>query len=354
MKFIIKEIQYASNTQRTAGIKARDDVEAVLVKNGYKMLVIDKNIDKSSLGLSSLSFHKATLNAWKDIFKEGGIKSGDEVVVQFPAINHSLFLANFFKSCVKNNIKITLLIHDMEILRAAARETTKFTRKIRINLEEKRMLKIADRIIVHNEKMKNKLLEMGFSADKLVNLEIFDYLIDDNGMEYKNSSCTKNDPVIIAGALRRHKVGYVYELPENIQFNLYGVGYEEQEQDNINYLGSFPSDDLPFELVGSFGLVWDGITSKTCAGTFGEYLRINNPHKTSLYLASGIPVIIWKEAALAEFIEKNKCGITVNSLHEIADRINLMTDEEYKEIKNNTLKIAPKLREGFYVKKAVE
>ena len=32
MKYIVREIQYCSNTQRTAGIKARDDVEAVVRK----------------------------------------------------------------------------------------------------------------------------------------------------------------------------------------------------------------------------------------------------------------------------------------------------------------------------------
>ena len=65
------------------------------------------------------------------------------------------------------------------------------------------------------------------------------------------------------------------------------------------------------------------MSSETCKGSFGEYLRINNPHKTSLYLASGIPVIIWSKAALAEFIEKNKCGITVDSLYEIADKLKI-------------------------------
>ncbi|NRO11242.1 Beta-1,6-galactofuranosyltransferase WbbI [Lactobacillus helveticus] len=48
----------------------------------------------------------------------------------------------------------------------------------------------------------------------------------------------------------------------------------------------------------------------------GNYLRYNDPHKLSLYLASGIPVIIWKKAAEAKFVEENKVGITVDSLED--------------------------------------
>ena len=34
--------------------------------------------------------------------------------------------------------------------------------------------------------------------------------------------------------------------------------------------------------------MWDGPSPDTCAGVYGAYLRYNNPHKTSLYLAAGL------------------------------------------------------------------
>ena len=76
-------------------------------------------------------------------------------------------------------------------------------------------------------------------------------------------------------------------------------------------------------------------STATCTGVYGEYLRINNPHKTSLYLASEIPVIIWKEAALAKFIVDNKCGIAVDSLEDIKQALQDLSEEEYNEMKNN-------------------
>ena len=100
-------------------------------------------------------------------------------------------------------------------------------------------------------------------------------------------------------------------------------------------------------------MIWDGDSSKECSGVYGEYLKYNNPHKTSLYLSSGMPIIIWREAALAEFVDKNKLGIVVDNLSQIKPILDKMTKEEYQEIKSNTIKIAHKLRSGFYIKKAI-
>lgn len=91
-----------------------------------------------------------------------------------------------------------------------------------------------------------------------------------------------------------------------------------------------------------------------CTGVYGDYLKINNPHKTSMYLAAGIPVIIWEEAALANFIKKNHCGITIKSTDEIRNIIDNMLDEEYETLKANACKIGGKLRRGYFLKSAMK
>ena len=73
-----------------------------------------------------------------------------------------------------------------------------------------------------------------------------------------------------------------------------------------------------------------------------------------MYLASGIPVIIWKEAAIAKFIEENNAGVVVDSLVEIENVLNNITEKEYAQIKKNVEQIGMKLREGYYYKKALE
>ena len=139
-----------------------------------------------------------------------------------------------------------------------------------------------------------------------------------------------------------------------VMWNLYGIGYEQTNYKNVHYCGSFMPEELPFVLKGSFGLVWDGPSSESCIETYGEYLRVNNPHKTSLYLASGIPVVVWSEAAIASFIKENNCGILVSNLSELPELLSKITVDEYELMKKSTEIIGERLRQGFYTKQAVK
>ena len=107
-------------------------------------------------------------------------------------------------------------------------------------------------------------------------------------------------------------------------------------------------------MQGGFGLVWDGDSSDTCSGMYGEYLKINNPHKASLYLASNFPIIVWRQSALADFVIRNNCGIIIDSLYEIAGILESMNEEKYQQLLDNCKKIGEKIRQGNYLKKALE
>ena len=67
-----------------------------------------------------------------------------------------------------------------------------------------------------------------------------------------------------------------------------------------------------------------------------------------------VETILSKEGYKKITIEKNKCGITVDSLYEIADKLKSMTDKEYEDIKKNVQAISPKLKNGYYTKKSIE
>ena len=241
------------------------------------------------------------------------------------------------------------------ILRISKRKDVSLAKRVRLRIEEKNTLLCATKIIAHNDSMKKFLSDMGVEEKRIRVLEIFDYLI--LGFSEESLRCSDNkrtDPVIIAGNLRKHKAEYAYHLPQIPRFNLYGVGYETTPQSNIDYKGSFNPNELVYAMDGSFGLVWDGKSAQTCMGVYGDYLRINNPHKTSLYLAAEKPVIIWKEAALANFVKQNHCGILISSLDEIAEAIKQLSDTEYRKIQQSTQEIGKKVRNGYYLKKAVK
>ncbi|HBO88493.1 MAG TPA: galactofuranosyltransferase, partial [Streptococcus sp.] len=118
-------------------------------------------------------------------------------------------------------------------------------------MEEQTVLETVDGIIVHNDSMRSHI-QKHIKNSNIVNLDIFDYLIsDENLLEKKQYSLEK--PLIIAGNLRPHKAGYVYKLPNDLMFNLYGVGFESTKVlENINYLGSFETDNLIEIMDGSF------------------------------------------------------------------------------------------------------
>ena len=107
-------------------------------------------------------------------------------------------------------------------------------------------------------------------------------------------------------------------------------------------------------LEGSFGLVWDGDSSKTCSGVFGEYLRYNNSHKASLYLASGFPIIVWGQSALANFVLEKECGISVESLLDLEEVLEHLSQEKYQDLVKNAKSVGQKIREGSYLLSALQ
>lgn len=355
MIYYAKEIHEEEILNKTAGVKARDDVNAIFARKGWKEIVVPSICSERSelSSFAKILMHYKTAMLWRK--KTAELGSGDYLFIQFPIMEHSLLFGKVVKELSLRGVMIVLIVHDLDSVRIGNMKDVSLARKYRIKKEEEETLLRVHKIIVHNDKMRNVFLELGYDADKLLVLEIFDYLIDDNIFEkMDDSKINKQGPVIVAGNLRKHKAGYAYVLPKECNYNLYGVGYDEIPMNNVAYLGSFSPDELPVHLSGSFGLVWDGPSANTCEGAFGEYLRINNPHKTSLFLASGIPVVIWSEAALAEFVERNNCGMVVSSLYEIKDRIDSLSDEEYSSMKYNAKNIAQALRNGQFLSKVAE
>lgn len=316
-----------------AGHKAPSDVATIAADNGYMILSIVRGTVRYG--------QKQTEKEWIKACEE--ITDNAVVLVQFPIIDISggIYRLNELKD--KKHINIICVVHDIEILRRNVRDDY---------IEQYNMLQtLADIWIVHNTKMKEFLVSKGFPEDKIVSLEIFDYLIGDSPEVKKDSG------VIVAGNLDIGKSEYIYHLSEigDVKFNLFGANYSDNDHyDNISYFGTFLPDELIKNLQGKYGLVWDGNSLDTCSGLTGEYLKINNPHKLSLYLAIGLPVIIWDEAAEADFVLKEHVGITVKSLYELSDKLSKVSDCDYDNMKHNAQIVGARLRNGEYMTKAIK
>ena len=346
MKYFLKEEFLKDSGARNAGNKARNDVEEIVKREGYQPLLLTVE-DWYQMGTVKAQQHKA--KALAQAFSQ--LKSGDQLLIQFPMLHHSFFTTRLVRKIQRRGVQVYFIIHDLEALRYANLDTVPLKHKIRVHLQESSLLKVADGVIAHNPIMKSVLLEKGLPEHKLVSLEIFDYLIPNY---QEKDGLSKGQPIIVAGNLAQEKAGYLYQLPARPAYNLYGVGFDEKRAlANETYFGSFLPDELPAALEGGFGLVWDGDSAQTCSGVFGEYLRYNNSHKASLYLASGFPLVVWKQSALSHFVLEKGCGIAVESLHDLKVTIDKLSDADYQNLVDNAKRVGQEIRDGHYLKTAL-
>lgn len=321
-----------------AGSKARIDCEDIM--KAFKCEPIDFYLGGRKIYYMSI---------FKRILECKKLNSGDTLIIQYPY--YFKYWDNFFsilQKLRKRNIKVVAIIHDVLSLRPS-------DKKISIK-EEMEIFNNFDAIISHNEEMSKFLRDNGVKS-KIVDLEIFDYLI--NKPEAYEVKDFKN--IHIAGNLSSNKSKYIYDeefKDIKSKIYLYGPNFEVENIDltnsNIQYKGCFKPEDLGKEIKEGFGLVWDGTSVNTCDGAIGEYLKYNNPHKTSMYLSIGMPIIVWEKAAISKFIKKYNLGISIKSLKDIDSILNKMTITEYLEIKKNCEEMGKKIRNGYFLQTALK
>lgn len=321
----------------TAGNKARTDTVNVLLKAGYKhiSLFTSKNAKPiiliQMIGALIRTITKANKN--------------DIVFIQYPyypaVVNKSLISMLSFGRRIKR-YKVCLLIHDSVGLRNENNSSGILNNNI-LNKEVK-LIDKADFIVSHNNSMNKAFKEVG-GKKRYFTLGPFYYLYEGPMSRIIHN---KKPTICIAGNLSNEKCGYVYKLDQikNCNFNLYGIGYSGVESENISYKGSFSPEDLIQHLEGNYGLVWDGDMLDTCNGVFGRYLKYNNPHKFSLYIAAGLPVIVWKESALAYYVKEKGIGICVGSIQELESTITNIDNETYDKMINNVIKYREQITNG--------
>lgn len=341
MKYSNYLISEDNGNNNHAGSKARNDIDYFLKENVSEILRVEKFFNSNGIINKVKILCKMTIDWSKIIYK---IDPKSNIVIQYP-LESPKEIVNFFIKMTKKvkDAKLIAVIHDLESLRFDSKRKK----------SEIEYLNEYNYIIAHNKSMKQYLVNQGIDENKLITLGIFDYKADE--INKKNRNLTNE--IAIAGNLSSDKSGYVYALGKfglNLKFNLYGPNYKEYKNDNLKYFGQFPPEKLPKNLQGSFGLVWDGSEINDCVGITGEYLKYNNPHKVSLYIVSNLPIIIWKKAAMADFVVKEKIGIAVDSLEDIYDEISKLKEEDYQNMINNINNIANRLKKGYYINNAVK
>lgn len=283
-----------------------------------------------------------------------------------------------FYSIPENHIKIKLLkklqkikgyqiicfINDLNAFRYGNLESPEVQARMR---EEAAVIGMADHVLIPNKNTAELLQKNGVSSH-LVPVGVWDYLmtpvqeqklsaVQGEAVDGKMLVAEREIRIAFAGNLNKSDFLFHMKLPENsrIKLELWGK-LDEAKKDKLptfcEYHGVLAADEVPAAVAGmDYGLVWDGTGADEIEGGLGEYLQYNNSHKCGLYLAAGIPAIVWSRAGMANFVTENQCGICIERLSQIEE---MLQKADYDTLKKNTEAVSKKLRKGAYLSEAFD
>lgn len=314
-------------TVANAGPKAKIDVEKILKDNFEANIYTNKLLSENDNSI----IHKFK----KILFTIRALSTKEKVIIQHPFSKNKKML-----NLSKNKIAF---IHDLDGLRM---------NDDKLLQEEVEALNLFDCVIAHNAKMKEFLIENKVKTPIYV-LELFDYITheEENNKEREIDNEIK---IVYTGNIERDKAAFLYQLEnEKMKFhiNVYGAKEEEILNKKIHYKGKKEANRLPNEMEGNVGLVWDGNIDESDENVgLKNYTKYNNPHKFSCYIAAGLPVIVWRKSAIADFVKKHNIGYVISNLYEI----NEIDFKDYDIKRNNVKELSKKVRAGYYTKNIIE
>lgn len=208
--------------------------------------------------------------------------------------------------------------------------------------------------IIHNQAMQ-AWLTTWVPDHCAVEIRFFDFLTKPGTQERTNSRS-----IAFAGNLAKsgflEKMDAVGRHCPSLTFNVYGPNITPAMQacPNVNYKGVVEPYALPQVLEGAFGLIWDGEGVEQPEGSMGHYMQYITHHKTSLYIMSHMPIIVYEKAGAAALVAQYNIGITIGSLFEIEEKLQALSDAAYQQMCINTRDLARQIAKGDCLSQALK
>lgn len=320
-----------------AGNKAKTDIEYVLSEAGFRNVGLRQSLNRNAVR----GFFHTLASVLRGLCL---LRQGDVLVLQYPFKKFYSFVCRMahLRGC-----RIVTVVHDLG----------SFRRKRLTPQQEVVRLGRSDVVVVHTKAMKAWLQSQGLEREMVV-LNLFDYLSESKPETSGKASTDVTYRVMFVGGLDSANDGFVYELvnhPRHYSVQLYGHGFEpEHACGQVDYRGFIPSDQLIRTANAHFGIVWYGNSLDGCqGGEVGEYLRYNSPHKLSLYIRCGLPVVIWAKAGLADFVRTHGIGFCFESLEQLDETLASLRVEEYEAMKRKVAEMSRLVSSGHFCRAAV-
>jgi hypothetical protein len=318
-----------------ASAKAPADIRQICVDGG--MLPIDLyGFNRSSRRSRLLALLRSAgqLLRWAP-----ALSTATSLVVQYPVGR----LNEYLVTRILGRGRTVCLLHDLELLRRPA-----------LARREADTLSRFDVIVVHSQAMARRLKAEQMGVPTVV-LGAFDFL-----MQSPPAIPAGERPraLYIFGNLSPEKASYVYAVdPSHTQVSVeaYGPNCDVTRlHPRVSWKGVLDPERPALSCVDGFGLVWDGDSSAGLAGPCGEYLRFNAPHKFSLYLALGLPVVVPAASAIAAFVAEHGLGLCVDSIDRALREIQDCGDADWQRMVAAVQKVQEHVVRGAFATEALE
>src|SRR5690625_233756 len=324
----------------SGGFKAKMDIESIMEQNNFHNLGLEQKTNSNKI----YAFFYNLLSILKAVIS---VKENDILVIQYPLKKYYYLLSAVAKF---KNAKVIALIHDLGCFRR---------KRLTIDQEKKR-LSHTDHLIVLSDKMKDFVVEKGYKQTFSV-LYLWDYL-NDTTPQPRSYPNLNEIHVLYVGSLKKEQKGFIYKWDDSkittkLYLNIYGPYFDVKSiknKDQFIYHGLKDSSLIIKETTAHYGLLWDSSEFKYISGAYGEYLKYNTSHKISLYIHAHLPLIVWSEASIAEFAKEHNIGICVDSLENLEELLQNVSEEEYLRMVDNTRKLSNKINQGYYFTTAYE
>lgn len=306
-------------------LKAKQDIIDIALTQHWQVLPLARYNDSRD----TISQRQNNINLWCDALREN-----DTVVHQFPTYMSAAFEQQFIATLNQRRVHSVVLIHDIEPLRLTKQQPWEFD-----------LLNAYDLVVVHSQAMADILAHNGVVSDMIIHA-FFDYLAP------TPSIATYSHQINFAGTFQ--KSPWLQTYNGQLPITLFGAKPRKWQHidwpEHVHFQGNLDPIAIVAAFQSGFGLLWD---SDFEGKTYQTYTRYNAPHKASLYLHAGLPLIAWSQSAIGQIIQKHHLGITVDNLSQL-DQVATISKDDYYDFQKHMSPFQLRLQNGDYTKNTLQ
>lgn len=303
---------------------------------------------------------KDPLNARLDAIL-GGLQRHDCLVIQWPFPGMSeRWIENFIDRVHAFNTNAIFLVNDIQSMNnfpelpgASDQEKIDTLLKDPDVISEVKFLSRADGLIVSSPQMADHITKELALAGKKVTSNITWLGPDGYEANYFQSTRHFDQGIDFVGTLA--EASFLLKLPHELKINVHGASPDDQKLVEDRDIHLHPRVDVeaaPQLLQGSYGLIWHSDQYPEAHGTATKIDKYALPIELPLFLSANEPVIVWSQAAAANFVQANGVGILIDSLNQLPQKLAAIDEQAYEKMIVNAQRISPLIRDGFFVKQA--